>query len=184
MVNMEIELFGKKLKNPMILGSGAPGTRSGEEIVQAARAGASAIMVEGIEPDGCDIYRPWLANLNGGLLNNPTHSKIPTDEWVKNEAPRAREAGVPLIMPLRWSREKEGAEGKRVFIDTVQAMEAAGIDIFMTASWDEHSCAEAITTFKKYTDKPILIKTSYSRTIQWNLKAIVESGADGIIAID
>ncbi|MHA2407067.1 MAG: 4Fe-4S binding protein [Candidatus Ranarchaeia archaeon] len=184
MVDMQIEIAGMKFRNPMILGSGAIGTRSGEEIIKAVQAGAGGIMVEGIEPDGCDVYHPWLANVNGGLLNNPTHSIIPTDEWLEKHAPLARQAGVPLIMPLRWSREKEGEEGKRLFIDSIQRMEAAGIDAFMTASWDEHTCPEAISTFKKYTDKPVFIKTSYSRTIQWTLKDMVAAGMDGIIAID
>ncbi|MHA2408055.1 MAG: 4Fe-4S binding protein, partial [Candidatus Ranarchaeia archaeon] len=163
---------------------GAPGSRNGEEIVQAAKAGAGAIIVEGLEPDGCEIHYPSMANINGGIINNYTHSQIPTKEWIKTHHPIAEKADVPLIASVAWTRPEKSVKEAQIFKESIEQLETSRMQAFMTAVYYETDGVKAVQTFKKHTDKPVILKIPFSRTIHETMKEVVEAGVDAFVAID
>ena len=82
MKDLSMKLFDYTLPSPLIVAGGAPGSRSGEDIIHAAKAGAGAVITEGVGPKGCKTPRPWLAYTRGGLLNSTSFSELTEEDWL------------------------------------------------------------------------------------------------------
>jgi len=104
-VEMSAELFGRKMKNPLILASGILGvTKKGVEEVAKAGAGALTTKSLSIEPrKGHET--PIIVETDAGMLNAVGYSNPGIDEGVKEFSGWDR--SEPLIMSITGKDEKE-----------------------------------------------------------------------------
>jgi dihydroorotate dehydrogenase/formate hydrogenlyase subunit 6/NADH:ubiquinone oxidoreductase subunit I len=176
--DLSIELFDLTLPSPLIVAAGAPGTRSGEEIVQAAKAGAGAVITEGVGPEGCKTPRPWLTYSSGGLLNSTSFSGKTEQEWWKHDLPIAKKAGIPIIVGV------DARFGIEAMQKTTRDATEAGADVLYIAANDPTTAPEHVKLIREETNRPIILKVGFHNAMEKIGKPIENAGVDGLIAID
>jgi dihydroorotate dehydrogenase/Pyruvate/2-oxoacid:ferredoxin oxidoreductase delta subunit len=176
--DLSIELFDMTLPSPLVVAGGAPGSRSGEEIIQAAKLGAGAVITEGVGPKGCLTPRPWLAYIGGGLLNSTSFSELTEEDWFKKELPKAKKAKIPIIVGI------DARFGIEALQKTTRGATEAGADILYCAANDPTQGPPHVKMIKEETNLPVVIKLGFHNAMEKIGKPIESAGADGIIAID
>ncbi|MHA1839753.1 MAG: hypothetical protein ACTSYO_07340, partial [Candidatus Ranarchaeia archaeon] len=173
MKDLAIELFDYTLPSPVIVAGGAPGSRSGEEIIQAARHGAGAVITEGIGPKGCLTPRPWLVYTGGGLLNSTSFSGLTEEDWFKREIPKAKKAGIPIIVGI------DARFGIEALQKTTRGATEAGADVLYCAANDPTQGGPHVKMIKEETNLPVVIKLGFHNAMEKIGKPVEQAGADG-----
>ena len=177
MTQLSMDLFGLHFPSPFVVEAGAPGSRNAHEILQAAKAGAGAVVTEGSGPKGCIVPRPWLVYTRGGLLNSTSYSPLSQEQWFK-ELPKAKKAGIPIIFGIN------ARGGIEAIQSTARGATKAGADILKCAASDPTTGAEIVKLICEVTNLPVVIKIGFHNNMERIGKPLENAGASGIIAID
>ncbi len=97
------------LANPVIVTSGEHG-RDGKTIAEVAATGVGAVTTKTIIPFPVPDPLPCYALVPNGFLNCVLAAVLPAEQWFREEIPRARKAGVPLIANLAGTSPAETAD--------------------------------------------------------------------------
>ena len=176
-IDLSTELWGLRLRNPLILGSGEMGN-SGTRLKEAAQAGFGAVVTKTIGPRKGAAPPPtsprmWAYPKIGTLVRVSGASPYLPQDWYERELPAALQGGVPVaanvgVFLSQYLDKWDLAEMKVI----LRRMQETGI------SWFEfhegHDLADAatrekwgdfvierLTQLKKFIDIPIVIKLVY-----------------------
>jgi len=148
---------------------------------EIANKGAGALVSKTISVEPAEVPRPNLAKIGESLINAEKWSEIPLSQWVKEELPKAKEAGLPLIASIGYSASDVEEIAPQVAEAGVDALEISP----NYEADDPESIVEVIEAAKSETDLPVFVKLSADMlNIADFAEAAEEAGADGIVAID
>ena len=178
MANLNVEILGMTLKNPVLPAAGPPGW-NGAALERCAAGGAGGLVSKTISDAGARVPHPNMAQVAGGFLNTETWSELPPQAWIERELPRARAAGLPLIVSLGYTAQQIAAVAPHIkpFADALELSTHYLGD-------DPRPMMQAIEAAKSATGLPVLVKLSPSRDMQVAARAARDAGADGIVAIN
>ena len=121
-----------------------------------------------------------MAEISHGFLNAERWSELPPERWLDEELPRARAAGLPLIVSLGYSADDISWLAPRVrpFAD---ALELSTHYI----GEDPRPMVDAIKAAKDVVGVPVFVKLSpLGRELPRAAEHAVRAGADAIVAIN
>lgn len=191
MPNLNTNLCGIKLKNPLILASGILGVTKAS-LKLAAKNGAGAVTIKSISKDPRKGHNnPILITFDAGMLNAVGYSN-PGVKEAKKEFQDLKKVGVPVIASVIGQKPSE-------FAQVIKKLEPCGFDAVEIPLSCPHtpgfgtlagqSTPEA--TFKitkavrKATKLPIFIKVSPNIPGLTEIaKAAEKAGADAITAVN
>ncbi len=191
MVNLEVDIAGVKLKNPVTTASGTFG--SGKEYGQFVDLNKlGAVTTKGVSSE------PWLGNnpnriaeTYGGMLNAVGLQNPGVDKFIANDLEFLKGYDTNVIVNL-CSHTLDG------YIDVAERLRGKNVDLFelniscpnisaggITFGTDEKLVYQVVSEVKKVVDKPLIIKLSPNVTnIQHIASKAQEAGADGISLIN
>ncbi len=180
MVSLALEFCGLKLRNPIMPAAG-PTVRDGDALVQAAQGGAGALITKTISTSPAEVPRPCMAKVKEGLLNAELWSDLPLERWIRDEYPKAKRTGLPLIVSIGYKPEE--------IRELAPKVKEAGADALELSTHylghDPTPVIEATKAAKEAVDIPVFIKLSpHVLDITEFARAAEEAGADGLVAIN
>ncbi len=190
--NLSIEIFGLRLKNPVMTASGTFGYgEEYSEYVDINRLGA--IVVKGLsirERKGNPT--PRIVETPSGMLNAIGLQNIGIKTFIKEKMPFLRKFNTPVIVNFFGDTIDEYVEAAKELsnVDGIHALEMniscpnkqAGWIIFGT---DPKIMSEVITAVRKATHLPLIVKLSPNVTDIGSMARIAEeSGADALSLVN
>jgi dihydroorotate dehydrogenase subfamily 1 len=178
MADLSVKLFDFTLKNPVMPAAGPP-IKDAKMAKKAKEGGAGAIVTKTISTKAAEVPRPNMAQTRGGFMNTELWSEEGPEHWLKNEYPKIKELGLPVIVGLGYSAEQ--------IKELVQKTEAYADAFELSTHYlgsDTSPVVETIKAAKKATDKPVMVKLSPQIDIPKFAKAAEEAGADGLVLIN
>jgi dihydroorotate dehydrogenase (NAD+) catalytic subunit len=189
-VNLEVNLAGLKLKNPIILASGIMGS-SGSLLKKVANAGVGAVVTKTLTAEprkGYDppiIYSTRCYTLNAVGLANPGIKNF------KNDIQEAKECGIPVIISLAGSSPEEFAWMSGL----AQDYGADAVELNLSCPHvkglgtelgdDPIMVEEVVRSVKKNVKIPVFSKlTPNTSDILIQGRASIKGGADGLVAVN
>lgn len=176
-MDLSIDLCGIRLKSPLIVGSG-PISYGAEGMIRAFNHGAGAVVTKTIRDQAADNPFPHIALSDAkSLVNAEKWSDFPARQWIDQEIPRAKAAGVVVIGSIGYTPEA---------VDHwICDVDRAGADMIELVSYREETIREMVVRAKRLTDKPVFVKISPN----WPdaVSAAIDTlrlGVDGITAMD
>jgi len=191
MVNLNVDLCGHMLKNPLILAAGILGLR-GETLKRVASFGAGAVTTKSIGKTRNRGYRtPNIIEPYPGVVLNAMGLPNPGYIRFKKEILIAKEGGVPVIASVYGSNAKE-------FTVVSKAMENAGADMVelniscphpktpgRLIGQDATATFTVVKAVKETVGIPVIVKLTPNVTdIKEIATAAIEAGCDAINAIN
>jgi dihydroorotate dehydrogenase subfamily 1 len=177
--DLNVNLHGIKLKNPIMPGSG-PTVRNAESMMQCAKQGVSALVTKTISEKPIKVPKPCMQEAGNGIfLNCELWSEIPAEQWIENEYEKCREAKVPLFVNVGYTEEE---------IEKIAPIVAPYADVIeLSTHYMGKDIQPVINSLKAASKagKPVYIKLNPGITkIGWYVKRLVEEGADGFVAVN
>jgi len=154
--------------------------RDADAILACAEGGAGGLVAKTISRSAAVVPTPNMAEISHGFLNAERWSELPPERWLEDELPRARSAGVPLIVSLGYSADDIAWLAPRVrpFAD---ALELSTHYI----GEDPGPMVDAIKAAKDAVGVPVFVKLSpLGRELPRAAELAVRAGADAIVAIN
>ncbi len=188
MVSLEVELFGIKFENPLILASGI-NDKTPEQWIRAHEEGAGGVVTKsiGIEPrKGYD--NPTIVELPYGLINA---MGLPNPGWKGFlEMVEGYTFGFPLIVSIFGGTPEEFAFLAERLSEVADAFElnlscphAKGYG--MEIGQNPENVYDVVKAVKDATDKPVIAKLTPNTDDITKLGLAAEkAGADGVSAIN
>jgi len=191
MVNLEIDLCGIRLKNPLILASGILGLKGGL-LKRVALCGAGAVTTKSVGVRKNPGYKtPNIIEPYPGIVLNAMGLPNPGYKSLGKEIKIVKESGVPVIASVYGSNAHE-------FVEAAEGMEKAGADMIelnvscphplrkgKLIGQDSVETAEVTRRVKENVKIPVIVKLSPSVTdIQEIAEAAINAGADALSAIN
>lgn len=190
---LETVLAGVKLQNPTVLASGILGV-TGASIVRVAKEnGAGAVTTKSVSlKERKGHPTPVLISYEHGLLNAIGLSNPGIDEFIPEIEYAVKNAGVPVIASIFGSKVTEFGEiAKRIsaanpsIIEVNIACPNVDDEFGRPFAYDPGIAGVVTRIVKKNTKIPVFVKLSANvSNIGEIAKAVEESGADGITAIN
>jgi dihydroorotate dehydrogenase subfamily 1 len=178
MATLITHLPGLTLAHPVMPAAGPPG-RDGDALLACAKGGASALVSKTISVRPADVPQPNMADFKTFFLNTELWSELEPERWLEIEYPKARSAGLPLIVGLGYTASDIAQLAPRVrpFADAVELSTHYIGD-------DPSPMQEAIRAAKAALDVPVFVKISPFRDAHRAALAAQEAGVDGIVAVN
>lgn len=178
MANLEVEFTGLKLKNPVMPAAGPP-IKDYKAALAAKEGGAGAIVTKTISTTAAEVPRPNMAKIKGGFLNTELWSELTPEHWLKEEYPKIRELGLPVIAGIGYTKDQIRELAKKVekYADALELSTHYLGD-------DTTPMEESIKAAKEEVDIPVFVKLSPQIDIIEFAKAAEKAGADGIVLIN
>src|SRR6056297_2358973 len=105
MADLSVKLFDFTLKNPVMPAAGPP-IKDAKMAKKAKEGGTGAIVTKTISTKAAEVPRPNMAQTRGGFMNTELWSEEGPEHWLKNEYPKIKELGLPVIVGLGYSAEQ------------------------------------------------------------------------------
>lgn len=185
---MKVDFLNLKMKNPVMAAAG-PWSRDGESIRELLKAGAGAVVTEGIVSDTLFDVRPQIAYDGRGAQNIRLYSDIQIEGWERElEIAKSAEgvviANVSAHTPselayLAAKLEKFGADAIEISVSNPmwEALEVMASD----SERVYHITREVVSNVKI----PVLVKLSQNTTnITSVARAVKQAGGSGVSAIN
>ncbi len=177
---LEVELFGFKLKNPLLPAAG-PMTADDRWVKKVYEQGVGAMVLKTVSVTAAKVKRPAIIKLPYGVMNCELWSEEPPERWTEDFLPKIREfIDIPIIGSVGYKPEelKEVIPKLEPFVDMFE------VSTHYTG-FDTKPVYQAAISSKEVTQKPVMIKLSpHSTELATLAKAAVDGGADGIVAIN
>ncbi|MFW5992123.1 MAG: 4Fe-4S dicluster domain-containing protein [Halanaerobiaceae bacterium] len=178
MADISVSVLGMKMKNPVMPAAGPP-VKDGAAAVAAKNGGAGAIVTKTISVKAAQVPRPNMAQVKGGFMNTELWSELSPERWLKEEYPRVKETGLPVIAGLGYTSEeiRELASQIEPFANALELSTHYLGD-------DPSPVVESVKAAKEVVEIPVLVKLSPQVDIPRFARAAEEAGADGIVLIN
>lgn len=192
MKNLETELCGVKLKNPLIAASGTFGFgREFNELYDISCWGAIAVKGLTLKPREGNPPRR-IAETASGMLNSVGLQNPGVDAFIKNELPWLKERDLKIIANVAGSTEDEYAEAVKKLdnsdIDMIELnISCPNIKCGGMAFGTDPELAFKVTNAARRVcvKKPLIVKLSPNVTdITVIAKAVEKAGADAVSLIN
>jgi dihydroorotate dehydrogenase subfamily 1 len=178
MARVDVDLAGLFLKNPVLPAAGPPGW-NGAAMRACAEGGAGAIVSKTVSVKPAAVPTPNMARISGGFLNAELWSELSVEQFVEQEFPEARQAGIPLIVSLGYTSEEVGRLAPMV------APFADGLELSTHYLGDDPTpMMDAIRAAKRAVEVPVFAKLSPFRDMNAAGLAAAKAGADGLVAVN
>ena len=183
--NLEVELAGLKLKNPLMLASGILGSYVSSLNRIARHAGA--VVTKSVGLKAREGYRnPCVINWRCGILNAVGLASPSAKDFAKELSNFRRDC--PLIVSLYASNPEDFAK----LVDHFPMADAFELNLScphakklgLEVGKDPDLVKEIVKAVKASTDKPVFAKLSFHMDIVEIGKVCEEAKADGIVAIN
>lgn len=178
-MDLAVEICGLRFPNPVLPAAGPP-VWNGEAMLACVRGGAGGIVSKTISTTGAQVPQPCMAEYGkGSMLNTELWAEYPPEQYLEHEYPKARQAGVPLIISLGYTAEEVATLARcvRPFADALELSTHYIGD-------DPAPMVDAIRAAKDAVDVPVFVKFSPFRDVRRAAEAAQEAGADGIVAVN
>lgn len=180
MVDLSVEICGIRFKNPIMTAAG-PTVRDADSMLKAAEGGAGGLVAKTISITPAQVPRPCIVKIKDSILNAELWSDLPTEQWLKVEYKKAKQAGVPLIASIGYKADE--------IRELAPKVAAAGVDALEVSTHylgnDPTPVVEATKAAKETAAIPVFVKLSPNvPDISQFAKAAEKAGADGIVAIN
>lgn len=174
---MQIEMFGKKLQSPIIIGSG-PLSYSARGMIELHQAGAGAVVTKTINRYAADNpYCHMVQCDTNTLVNCEKWSDYSMEQWLDYEIPKAVKAGVACIASVGHTVEDSKL--------CVEKLEAEGCMAIELVSYNDETVLPMLEDTKKRVKIPVIVKLSpNSSDLIGHAKRCENAGADGFTACD
>ncbi len=191
MPDMQVNLAGVTLRNPIVVASGTFGFgREFADYYPLKELGAICVK-------GLTLYRrdgnpsPRIAETPGGILNSVGLQNPGVDAFCKTEMPWLREQGTKVIANISGNTLEE-------FEELSEKVSAAGVDMIevniscpnvkcggLSFGTQPESAAAATRAVKKYATAPVMVKLSPNVTSIVDIaRAAEDAGADALSLIN
>lgn len=179
MANLDIEICGIKMKNPIMPAAG-PLVRDVESVKKVVEAGVGGVVTKTISVKPAKVPNPNMAVDGNLFLNSELWSEIPWQRWINNIFPSIKEIGVPLIISMGYTSDDVS------FLAPKIANLADAIELSTHYLGDDPKpMLDAIKAAKRYLDIPVWVKVSPNvRDVGLMARQAMEAGADAIVAIN
>ncbi|MEI7884055.1 MAG: 4Fe-4S binding protein [Clostridia bacterium] len=184
MADLKTTFCGFALDNPFILASG-PLSYSAEGIIRATKAGAAAVVTKTIRTTAAINPKPHMV-LSGknSLINSEQWSDYPPERWIKEEIPRAKDAGVKCLIASIIAGNDDPDE----FLSLAKPIEEAGADMIEAANSsyiEVGKLLDMVKPIKKELKIPVIVKISNNWKNAAELtERLAQSGFDAITVMD
>lgn len=189
-VNMNVNIAGVELKNPVMTASGTFAPKNTAEFYDITKLGA--VVTKGV----ADV--PWpgnptprIAETYGGMLNSIGLQNPGVERYIKEDLEFLKDKDVKVICNVAGHSLEE-------YIKTCERLEDTAVDMLeiniscpnikeggMTFGTDPNMAAEVTKAVKKVSTKPVIVKLSPNVTdITKIAKAVEDAGADAISLIN
>lgn len=191
MININVNIAGVELKNPVMTASGTFGSgREYADFIDLNKLGA--VVVKGVAD------KPWngnsaprIAEVYGGMLNSVGLQNPGVEYFIKEDIPFLRQFDTKIIVNVCGHTIDE-------YVNVVKALVGKDIDLLelniscpnvteggMAFGTDCSMVEKVVSEVKKYADKPLIVKLSPNVTdITVIAKAAVNGGADALSLIN
>ncbi|MFQ6129374.1 MAG: 4Fe-4S binding protein [Candidatus Hadarchaeaceae archaeon] len=180
MVDLSVEICGLKFKTPILPAAG-PTVMDGDYLTKVAAGGAGGLVAKTVSVTPAQVPRPCIIKVKDSLLNAELWSDIPLERWIKEEYPKAKRTGLPLIASIGYKAEE--------IREIAPKVEAAGADALELSTHylgnDPTPVIEATKAAKEAVKIPVLVKLSPNvLDVAQFARAAESAGADGVVAIN
>ena len=150
MADISVELFGRKLANPLILSSG-PLTYGAEGIRLALEAGAAGAVTKTITLSPAVNPTPHIARAHapGSLLNTEKWADLSAEQWIERELPALRERQGVVIASIGHVEPNVRA--------LAAPLVRAGADMLEVVSYRSQDMAAMVRTAKELVDRKSIV---------------------------
>lgn len=192
MVDLEVEIGGVKLKNPVIAASGCFGY--GDEyasLIDVNELGAIVIKGLSLRPrDGNPP--PRIVEVRGGMLNSIGLQNIGLERFVKEKLPFLKELGVPKIINF-FGESMDEYQEMAGLLDRLEGIDMLELNIScpnvkkggLMFGKDPEVVAELVRRIKGVTKLPLIVKLSPEvEDVVIIAKSAERAGADAISLIN
>ncbi len=193
--NLEVEIGGIKLKNPVMTSSGTFGY--GQEyapFVDLNKLGA--MILKGITlKSKMGNPPPRVIETPSGMLNTIGLQNVGVEMLIKEKLPYLQKFNTPVIINISGDTVEEYVELVRRLGEISEEMGVAGLEVNISCPnvkkggmvWgtDAHSTYELINSIRKATSLPLIVKLTPNVTdIKTIAQAAEEAGADALSLIN
>ncbi len=179
MADLNVDLHGIKLNNPIMAASG-PQVRNAECVRECVQQGIGGVVTKTISDKFVRTARPCMQETkDGAFLNSELWSELSVEQWVEKGYSKCKSYGVPFVISLGYTAE----DIEKVMPIIEPYADAIEISTHYVDR-DLESVVESLKVANK-SDKPVYIKISPGITkIGWYVKRLVEEGAAGFVAVN
>lgn len=191
-VNLNVNLAGIKMKNPVMPASGTFGCgREHSQFVDLSRLGAIMAKTVTLKPRGGNPA-PRICETPSGMLNSIGLQNEGLDHFLEHDLPFMRQFGVPVIVNIAGNTLEEYAQLCRE-LRTVEGISGIELNISCpnvkaggVAFGASAKLAEQVTAAARYnTDLPLIVKlTPNVYNISKIARSVVNVGADALSLIN
>lgn len=191
-VNLNVNLSGIEMKNPVMPASGTFGAgREYSELIDISRLGALVAKTVTLKPRDGNIP-PRLCEVSSGMLNSIGLQNEGIDHFLKHDFPFMKEFDVPIIVNIAGNSLEEYAQLCRE-LDKVEGVSGIELNISCPnikaggiAFGASAKLAEQVTAAARYnTQLPLIVKlTPNVYNISKIARAVTSAGADVISLIN
>jgi len=193
--NLEVEIAGIKLKNPVMTASGTFGY--GEEFspfIDLDKLGAIVLKGITLKPK-MGNPPPRVIETPSGMLNTIGLQNVGVEMLIKEKLPYLQKFNTPVIINVSGDTVEEYVELVRRLGEISEEMGVAGLEVNISCPnvkkggmvWgtDAHSTYELINSIRKATSLPLIVKLTPNVTdIKTIAQAAEEAGADALSLIN
>ncbi len=193
--NLEVEIGGIKLKNPVMTASGTFGY--GEEFspfIDLDKLGAIVLKGITLKPK-MGNPPPRVIETPSGMLNTIGLQNVGVEMLIKEKLPYLQKFNTPVIINVSGDTVEEYVELVRRLGEISEEMGVAGLEVNISCPnvkkggmvWgtDAHSTYRLINSIRKATSLPLIVKLTPNVTdIKTIAQAAEEAGADALSLIN
>jgi len=193
--NLEVEIAGIKLKNPVITASGTFGY--GEEFspfIDLDKLGAMVLKGITLKPK-MGNPPPRVIETPSGMLNSIGLQNVGVEMLIKEKLPYLQKFNTPVIINISGDTIEEYIELTRRLGEVLKEMGIAGLEVNISCpnvkkggiAWgtDARSTYKIISSIRKTTSLPLIVKLTPNVTdIKTIAQAAEEAGADALSLIN
>lgn len=189
MSGLTVKLGKLKLSNPTILASGVLST--GSLLYRALKEGAGGVVTKSLTVERREGYRtPVVIGVKGGLVNAVGLTNPGYEEYLREELPRAKKGGGPVIVSVAGGKSEEFAliasKAEEAGADAVELnlscphVKSHGLEI----GKDPKLVGEVVRKTRECLSLPLFVKLGFSDRLMDSALSAEREGADGIVAIN
>lgn len=177
-VNLTVDFMGLRLRNSLALTEG-PLTGSADRIRRAAEHGIGLLVTKGIRPQPATSPNPFIAKTGRRSLMNADWSDIGFEQWLEDlEELRDRDFYLVASIAKNYVTPQEAA-------DMAEEIAKRSPDIVAMVDYDAEDLIRAVKLARPRVKLPLMVKLCpFMPKLEERLKALVDSGIDGIAAMD
>ncbi len=181
MAKIDTDIWGIHFPNPIWTAAG-PGGANAEKLLEAARGGVGGLVTKTVSVKPARVPIPNISSpLPGSLLNAELWSELDYESFISRELPKAKTAGLPLIVSLGYSAQDLSLLGGR--LRQAKLADAVEFSVHYVGK-DPANLQLTARALRESIDVPVLVK--FSPAIG-DIAAVVEALeplVDGFVAVN